>query len=537
MASAYDIFSDTEFGYALDDALRELSQYLPHLIAQPYKLEYRTGRDTAGTANYLTDTTESQFLAGDATAYKWIKNTTDNTWAVATSYSSTSVLGLSADIMDSGESYEMFNAGCSDHKSINIADVIADFVNVDHVEWPLGVKRNFTITGDILTLDIPYPTETDDLYVWVYVNYPHFISDLTDLAAAVNNAAGYAAGTTSMAIDGLDTIGTVKQGQEFTLVGSRCRYRVTADATITTGGATVTFIPALDIAVVDDAVITLIKTSLTQATETLVTEWAAAKAAINKPTEYLNTFCGEDYWSDIDTLITASTTQATSALSALTSGLALIVDNRATAETALGLMATASAQARTDIAAARAKVIDEADEAIAAIDAMGTPITAATTAIDTANNYFNTVNIGTPQVGYLQEASAQLSTAREYAQKALTHLQVDNSANSGYLGEATAENQSAMAKAAEAKAWLDADSQAVQNYISQALAQVRVGAQRLEDARTQLARFNAKALIPRVAQYYETWGKNKLALVLPRVYALASHQRRGPRVSRWESNS
>jgi hypothetical protein len=537
MASSYDIFSDTEFGYALDEALREFSQYIPHLIPQPYKLEYRTGTDTTGTASYLTDATESQFVAADATEYKVVKNTTDNTWAVVTSYSSTSVLGLSADIMDSGESYEMYNPGCSDHKSINIANTLADCLNIDHVEWPLGTRRNFTLNGDILTLDIASdPSETDDLYVWVYANYPHFITDMTDLAGAVNNASGYSAGDTSMALNGLDSSGTVEQGQEFTLVGSRNKYRVTTDATISTNAATIYFWPALDIAVANAAVVTFVKTTLTQQTEQLVTELAAAKAALNKPLEHINNYCGASHWTNIDTLITASTTQATSALTALSSGYSLIVDNRTAAETAIGVGTTAFAQGRTDIASGLAKVIDQVDEAETQLDLATARIAQAVTDIAAARTYFNTVNINNPETAYLQSGQGELQTAQSYFGQAKDYLAFSATTNSGYLGHANAEYQAGMGKLAEARALLEADSQAVGNYIRQAMAQIEVGKQRLQDAQTQVSMVNAKSMIPKIAQYYETWGQNKLQRVMPTILRLASHQRGGPRVSTWESD-
>jgi hypothetical protein len=93
-----------------------------------------------------------------------------------------------------------------------------------------------------------------------------------------------------------------------------------------------------------------------------------------------------------------------------------------------------------------------------------------------------------------------------------------------------------MGKLAEARALLEADSQAVGNYIRQAMAQIEVGKQRLQDAQTQVSMVNAKSMIPKIAQYYETWGQNKLQRVMPTILRLASHQRGGPRVSTWESD-
>lgn len=71
----------------------------------------------------------------------------------------------------------------------------------------------------------------------------------------VNNAAGYAIGSTSIAIDGLAASGTIKKGSIFQLGGNN--YSVTADATITTNAATISFTPKLLTAVADNDPLTV----------------------------------------------------------------------------------------------------------------------------------------------------------------------------------------------------------------------------------------------------------------------------------------
>jgi|SRR5581483_4148247 len=70
----------------------------------------------------------------------------------------------------------------------------------------------------------------------------------------VNNASGYAIGSTSIAVDGLGT-GTIKQGSIFVLGGNN--YSVAADATITTNAATLTITPPLKTAVADNDPLTV----------------------------------------------------------------------------------------------------------------------------------------------------------------------------------------------------------------------------------------------------------------------------------------
>jgi hypothetical protein len=77
---------------------------------------------------------------------------------------------------------------------------------------------------------------------------------------AVNNAAGYAAGATTMAVDGFTS--AISNGETFTVVGSTLTHTVSS----TVGGSTptsITFTPALDGAVLDNAVITMGPRSIT----------------------------------------------------------------------------------------------------------------------------------------------------------------------------------------------------------------------------------------------------------------------------------
>ena len=79
--------------------------------------------------------------------------------------------------------------------------------------------------------------------------------NISDFAGAINNAAGYAKGATSIAVDGLGAAEVYKKGTIITMssgADSGSEYALTADATMVAGGATVTINPGLRNAVADN---------------------------------------------------------------------------------------------------------------------------------------------------------------------------------------------------------------------------------------------------------------------------------------------
>lgn len=90
---------------------------------------------------------------------------------------------------------------------------------------------------------------------WMSQNAPSIPSTaVTTVAGAVNNAAGYAAGTTTVTVDGFSA--AIQNGSWFTIAGDGVPHRVVS----TVGGATptsITFTPALASAVVDDAEVSI----------------------------------------------------------------------------------------------------------------------------------------------------------------------------------------------------------------------------------------------------------------------------------------
>ena len=305
------IWTAAELAIVMDKALKGLSEYQPYVMRETFQIESRTGSATSTTASALVDSTESQFLSTDVD--KVIYNKTDNTWAIVTAFVSTSQLTLSKDIMVSGEDYEMFNEGCKSNLQVNIGDV-PDYQEILKVVYKAQQdpeeKRNWTLEGDILTID--YDLEPDDskvatsgdqpdVEVYVYFAKRHRVCRQTDLAGAVDLVAGYAAGSTSMVIDELTNADAyVYEGTLFTVAGIRGTYCVTADAAIATLEATVSFWPGLESAAVENDVVTFIGSTLTPRLERILVELTAARAVISKGTDYIGevTAGGISIWKD-----------------------------------------------------------------------------------------------------------------------------------------------------------------------------------------------------------------------------------------------
>jgi len=282
-------FEAALIGQYLIKSLREVARYVPHIIVVPYEIESRTGSATSTSANNLVDATNDQFAAADVG--KRVYNTTDKTWATISSYSDAETVGLTKDIFASGESYKIFNEDCENECQINIEDMVAlnDYQGVLRVEYPIGSPRNFTLKGsnnEILEIDygkMPDSSEANsDTTIHVYFKKRHKLSQLTDFAGAVNNASGYSAGDTSMAVNGLQSTGTIEEGQEFTLPYSSRVYTVISAATITTNAATISFYPGLERDVANSTVVTFIQSTLNADLEMIIQELVAGEMLVSE---------------------------------------------------------------------------------------------------------------------------------------------------------------------------------------------------------------------------------------------------------------
>lgn len=170
-------WKDDELDLHIGECLSEISERCPYEVKETLYAVAKSGNATATTENHLVDTTKSQFVAGDVG--KSVYNTTDKTTAKITACNSTSDVTLDTNIMAEDESYEIYCADGAGFKDLNIGS-ITNLLDVDEVEYrtrrtPRDL-RNFTVFGNILTLDISFtPTDGDEVFV-----YCHKLHQLTE---------------------------------------------------------------------------------------------------------------------------------------------------------------------------------------------------------------------------------------------------------------------------------------------------------------------------------------------------------------------
>jgi len=286
-------FSVAEVDYQIEECLKEFAAYRPHLVPLIFKLESRTGIDVTGTADKLTDSVEAQFVAADATDEKVVHNITDNTWAVVLVQDSTSILSISADIMDANEKYEIYNKRCWNQRQIYIGDIY-DHPEIDSVEFPLGTRRNWKLYGDVLEIDIDSVPDSDttldtlnDVDVLVRFKRAHIISQLTDWVGKM--AATAAAAATSISASSLQSAGTIEEGEEIYIENLRRLYVVTGSATIASNTAAISIYPPLEAAIASTAwTFTFRKSSLNPQDEDIFADLVAARLSISKSAKLVN---------------------------------------------------------------------------------------------------------------------------------------------------------------------------------------------------------------------------------------------------------
>ena len=284
--TALSTYDATELGYGIEGEIKRLSQKNPVLLDEIFQVESRTGTDTAGTASKLTDTSKSQFLAADATNEKRIHNTTDDTWATVTGYTSASVLSLSRNIMASGESYEIYNKRCWNKKQIYIGDMPA-YLWVDYYpEYPIGTERKFIqVSRDIIELDVKDSAILDsdstlstlnEVDVLVRFAIPQVLCQLTDLDGACT--AIEPVGETTLAVKSLSGSEIIEAGELLNIAGHRTTYIVATGVTLNAGAGNIVVFPGMEAATVVDQVLTFKKSSLQPGEEDLLERMVASRA-------------------------------------------------------------------------------------------------------------------------------------------------------------------------------------------------------------------------------------------------------------------
>jgi len=423
------IFETTETSYAIEDGLKYFSNYKPVFLDVLFQVESRYGTDVTGTASSLTDAVKNQFLSTDDDNEKVVHNTTDDTWAVVkTATASTSVLTLTANIMASGESYEIYNKRCRNKRQIYIGDM-PSYLWIESVEYPLGTKRNFDlISEDVLELDVRDSTILDSnstltrlnkVDVLVKFAVPQVLCQLTLLTGAVHTEG--AAKATSLVVKSFTDAEIIEVGEMFNIADHLTTYIVTTELTLVTQtgvGATLVFYPGLEATALANSAITFVKTSLRPQYEDLACRCIAAKAAMSKSALPL-----QQTIEAISILISATgsiddmTARITQAINDITSGRTetdksvALISTSATAE--IALMNPEIDKALLDLEEGRLK-IDESNKG-----GPGVPsdfINYAGANIANARGYLLAAQ------GYIQQARADEELANNYGQLAAREL-------------------------------------------------------------------------------------------------------------------
>lgn len=315
-----DTYDSTETGFWIEESLKDIdfNTAFPHYVDVRFKIESRKGNDTAGTPDSLTDATKVQFLSGDAE--KVVFNITEKTWAVIETNSSTSVNTLNIDIMNSGDNYEIYNKRCDNEKQIYIGDV-TDFLWVESVEYPIGVKRNWKLLKGNSVLEISKDTVLDSdptlsplnaVDVLVRFAKPQRLLQATDgVGETTSNGVK---GDTTIAVDGLETTGTYERGDEFHMQHHGALYTLTADVTLTAGAGTLAFTPPFEAAVTDNDDITLIISTLLPHQEVIFAKFVAAKTVLSDSIVYINKTNG-DAWQQYQSWANGELAQVLDAIS------------------------------------------------------------------------------------------------------------------------------------------------------------------------------------------------------------------------------
>lgn len=312
-----------ELDLYIEEGLREISNYHPHIYKAEFNLESRRGVATSDTASALIDATNAQFLSTDVG--KWVFNSDDRTWAVVTAYVSTSQLTLSKDAFPDGdENYYMFNELCTSNREFSIDSPqnpdgalgrrTFDWLHIEKIEYPiLNNPPSYLKPGDwdlqennvVRLKQIGEPPDTSESdapdEVWVYFALKHKLSQLTTVLGKVNNVAGYAAASIAINVDDIQSSGTLYKGQEFTIDGIRGIY--IADYTRTISGsalAPLTFWPPLMDAATDNDNVRFVASTLTHRLEGIFADLVAGKAAMNKASKFFNALAvGEDPYTKL----------------------------------------------------------------------------------------------------------------------------------------------------------------------------------------------------------------------------------------------
>ena len=177
-------FADDELDQHVNECLIGISERSPRIVREITYATNKSGKATSTSANHLVDATNAQFVAGDVG--KTVYNSTDETTAKITAYTSTSDVTLDTDIMASGESYYIFDTDCISAKELDISD-IEDLIEVEKAEYPTRQDpqdfRDVSIFGNIVRLNVDtVPDDGDEIFL--YCNKVHSLTESTSTLKA-----------------------------------------------------------------------------------------------------------------------------------------------------------------------------------------------------------------------------------------------------------------------------------------------------------------------------------------------------------------
>lgn len=182
----------------------------------------------------------------------------------------------------------------ADSRDLDIS-AIKNLIEIRELEYEVGKNprqlRNWVEHyNNVITMLIDKsPAASQSVYLYCAKN--HKCPNIADLAGAVDLGAGYAAGLSTIHVDGLTNSAVLEADLLFKITSDSTGtyYRLTADTTLEDDGeGDITFTPALAEAVVDDDVVTFEYSTLTPTLEGLLISLTAARAAISKSSYYIN---------------------------------------------------------------------------------------------------------------------------------------------------------------------------------------------------------------------------------------------------------
>lgn len=345
---------------------------------------------------------------------------------------------------------------------VNLLDFSRDGIeDVEHPvdEYPRNY-RNFDITGETLEILMSTEPAADDEVVLVCRKVHTLVDPPSSLAGAVNLLAGYSAGDTSIALDGLGT-GTIKAGTLVTFTGIIGEYRVTADVSIVANAGTIVITPALLEDMDDNTVVAFKCNTLPTVLEEIMAEYVAGKMALN--------------W------VGSGRSQIALAVSAL-----------ADCNTKLDTVDARISAAIADISSGRGLVSDGLSQAETALDAVAALVTGALSSLTSGASFINALpTYADPAGAHAQQASLKLSGANAKLSEA-----------QGYIAKA---NQSGNYSSVGAR-----ELQTVSAIIGQASGFLREASSRMN--------------IPSIQRNMNIWGQAKLNYALNELRKAPSRQ-------------